>query len=169
MHFSRLISRILTVSIGAALLVAPGISEASRAPAPADAVARSCSNACIDTDGDGLDDTIDGCPTVAAGTSTGCPPASRRVSLTWLAGKQRLQVQVSSPVARCSQRARIALFRVRPHRDYKVIGDSVSFNGRLRLKVARGSTYYVTVPTSYASGVAECDKAVSRTVLAPRA
>ncbi len=163
MHFSRLFSHILAVSIGAALLVVPAVSEA----APA-AVARSCSSACVDTDGDGLDDAVDGCPTVASANPTGCPSASRSVSLKWLPGKQRLQVQVSSPVARCSQRARIALFRVRPNRDYKVVGGSVSFNGRLRLKVARGSTYYVTVPTSYASGVAECDKAVSRKVQAPR-
>jgi hypothetical protein len=122
----------------------------------------------VDTDGDGLDDTRDGCPTVAASTSTGCPSASRSVSLKWLAGKQRLQVQVGSPVAGCAQRARIALFRVRPNRDYKVFGGSVSFSGRLRIKVARGATYYVTVPTSYASGVAECGVARSRKVLAPR-
>nr|WP_242498072.1 thrombospondin type 3 repeat-containing protein [Nocardioides glacieisoli] len=122
----------------------------------------------VDTDGDGLDDTRDGCPTVAASTSTGCPSASRSVSLKWLAGKQRLQVQVGSPVAGCAQRARIALFRVRPNRDYKVFGGSVSFSGRLRIKVARGATYYVTVPTSYASGVAECGAAESRKVLAPR-
>jgi subtilisin-like proprotein convertase family protein len=122
----------------------------------------------VDTDGDGLDDTRDGCPTVAASTSTGCPSASRSVSLKWLAGKQRLQVQVGSPVAGCAQRARIALFRVRPNRDYKVFGGSVSLSGRLRIKVARGATYYVTVPTSYASGVAECGAAESRKVLAPR-
>ena len=121
-----------------------------------------------DTDGDGLDDAVDGCPTVAASSSTGCPSAGRSVSLTWLAGKQRLQVKVSSPVAGCAQRARIALFRVRANRDYKVFGGSVSFNGRLRVKVARGSTYYVTVPQSYASGVAECGPAESRKVLAPR-
>ena len=122
----------------------------------------------VDTDGDGLDDTRDGCPTVAASTSTGCPSASRKVSLKWLASKQRLQVQVGSPVGGCAQRARIALFRVRPNQDYKVFGGSVSFSGRVRIKVARGATYYVTVPTSYASGVAECGAAESRKVLAPR-
>ena len=121
-----------------------------------------------DTDGDGLDDTRDGCPTVAATTSTGCPLVSRKVSLKWLAGKQRLQVQVGSPTAGCVQRARVAVFRVRPNKDYKVFGGSTSFNGRLRVKVARGATYYVTVPLSYASGVAECGKAESGRVLAAR-
>jgi len=124
--------------------------------------------ALVDTDGDGLDDTRDGCPTVAASTSTGCPVASRKVALKWLAGKQRLQVQVSSPVGPCAQRARIALFRVRPNKDFKVFGGSTSFGGRLRVKVARGATYYATVPLSYSSGVAECGKAESRRVLAPR-
>lgn len=166
MHFSRLLSRILAVSIGAALLVVPGVSEA--APAPA-AVARSCSSACVDTDGDGLDDAVDGCPTVASANPTGCPSASRGVSLKWLPGKQRLEARVTSPVGACAQRARIALWRVRPNRDYKILGDDVSFSGRLRIKVTRGSSYYVTVSPSYSSGVAECDKAVSRSVLAPRA
>ena len=110
----------------------------------------------VDTDGDGLDDAVDGCPTVASANPTGCPSASRNVSLKWLAGKERLQVRVSSPVAGCAQRARIALFRVRASQDHKVFGGSVSSSGRLRIKVARGATYYVTVPQSYASGVAEC-------------
>ncbi len=167
MHPTRPISRILAVSIGTALLVAPGVSDAARAPAPA-AVARSCSSACVDTDGDGLDDSVDGCPTVASANPTGCPSASRSVSLKWLSARQRLETRVTSPVGACAHRARIALWRVRPNRDYKVFGGSVSFSGRLRIKVSRGPSYYVTVSPSYSSGVAECDKAVSRKVQAPR-
>ena len=143
--------------------VVPAYAAAPASASPTTAAARLL----VDSDGDGLDDTRDGCPTVAASTSTGCPSASRSVSLRWLAGKQRLQVQVGSPVAGCAQRARIALFRVRPNQDYKVVGGSVSFSGRLRIKVARGATYYVTVPTSYASGVAECGVARSRKVARP--
>ena len=166
MEPTRLIARILAVVTATALLLAvPLLAES------ADAANRSCSPgsvSCVDTDGDGLDDSVDGCPTVASSNSTGCPSASRSVSLTWLAGKQRLQAQVTSPVAGCAQRARVALWRVRPHRDYKVFGGTVSFSGRLRVAVARGAAYYVTVSTSYASGVAECAEAQSRKVLAPR-
>ena len=153
----------------AALAVAAALLPAFAASAPASAApAASVALRLVDTDGDGLDDLVDGCPTVASSNPTGCPSAARSVSLKWLAGKQRLQVQVSSGVAGCSQRARIALFRVRPNRDVKVFGGSVSYSGRLRITVARGSRYYVTVPQSYASGVAECGPAESRKVLAPR-
>lgn len=150
----------------AALLLVATLGPAVGDPAVASVAASP--SARIDTDGDGIDDAVDGCPAVASTNPTGCPSASRSVSLTWLAGKQRLQVQVSSSVAGCSRRARIALFRVRPNQDYKVFGGSVGVSGRLRIKVARGSTYYVTVPQSYASGIAECGKAESRKVLAPR-
>lgn len=156
-----------------ALAVAAALLPAYVASAPASAsayeqVTAAVTRSLIDTDGDGIDDTRDGCPTVAARTSTGCPLASRKVSLKWLPGKQRLRVRVGSPVAGCAQRARIAVFRVRPNRDFKVFGGNVSSNGRLRIKVARGATYYVTVPTSYASGIAECGAATSRKVLAVR-
>ena len=152
----------LALAVGAAVLVG---APATGAPAVA---AVAVGGLLVDTDGDGLDDLVDGCPTVASSNPTGCPSASRSVSLRWLAGKQRLQTQVSSPVAGCSQRARIALWRVRPNRDYKVFGGNVSYSGRLRLTVARGATYYVTVSPSYASGVAECGQALSRKVLVPR-
>ena len=165
MDSSRLLSRFLAV-VMAVLFLPPALGPAVAAPTAAVASATSVVRA--DIDGDGLDDAVDGCPTVASTTSTGCPPASRSVSLKWLAGKQRLQVQVSSSVAGCSQRARIALFRVRPAKDYKAFGGSVSFGGRLRIKVARGATYYVTVPQSYASGVAECGQAISGKVSVPR-
>jgi hypothetical protein len=164
MHSSRSVSRLLALATGAALLaLGPVVADAPAvADAPGAAVLR------VDTDGDGLDDAFDACPTVASPNPTGCPSASRSVSLAWLAGKQRLRVRVTSPVGACASRARIALWRVRPNRDYKVFGGNVSFAGRLRLKVARGATYYVTVPPSYSSGVAECGQAVSRRVAVPR-
>jgi hypothetical protein len=160
-----LLPRAVALAVTAALLPAVAVSVPASASPPATTTA---ARLLVDTDGDGLDDLVDGCPTVASSNPTGCPSASRIVRLRWLAGKQRLQVQVSSPVAGCSQRARIALFRVRPNQDYKVFGGSVSFSGRLRVKVPRGSTYYVIVPQSYASGVAECGNAQSRKVLVPR-
>lgn len=156
----RLLRLVLPLVVSAAALVGVPI-------APVDAVAASCSVgsvACVDTDGDGLADPSDGCPTVASANPTGCPSASRRVSLTWLAGQQRLQAQVSSPVPACAQRARVVLWRVRPHQDYKVFGANVAYSGRLRIRVSRGATYYVSVSPSYSSGVAECGRAVSRRV-----
>jgi len=68
-----------------------------------------------------------------------------------------------------SQRARIVLWRVRPARDSKVLGVTATFSGRYRFTVRRDARYYVTVSPSYASGQAECSRATSRTVLAPRA
>ena len=158
----RMIVQVVAVVLVASL--APGHPASASTRLPTAAVGR----VLVDTDGDGLDDTRDGCPTVAASTSTGCPSAPRSVSLTWKAGQQRLQVRVGSPVAGCAQRARVALFRVRARKDYKVLGGPVSSSGRLRVTVTRGATYYVTVPTSYASGVAECAGATSRKVFVPR-
>jgi hypothetical protein len=163
MHSSRLVSRFLALVTGVALLALVPMTAPAVATAPTAAAVR------IDTDGDGLDDAVDACPTVASSNATGCPSASRGVSLSWLAGQQRLQVRVTSPVGACASRARFALWRVRPHRDYKVLGDDVSSSGRLRTKVARGATYYVTVSPSYSSGVAECGAAISRRVTVPRA
>lgn len=167
MYSSHLLARLLAVVTGTAIvLVVPATTGAADALAGVGAPATSALR--IDTDGDGLDDAVDGCPTVPSPNPTGCPSASRSVSLAWVAKKQRVQVRVTSPVAGCASRARIVLWRVRANKDYKVLGDTVSFSGRLRAKVARGSTYYVTVSLSYEAGVAECGKAVSRKVFVPR-
>ena len=166
MSSSRLLARFLArflalVTAAAVLLVVP-VTTATAGAVPARSVVG------VDSDGDGLDDSVDGCPSVASANPTGCPSASRSVSLRWLAGKQRLQVRVTSPVRGCASRARVALWRVRSRKDDKVLGDTVSFSGRLRAKVARGATYYVTVSLSYRAGVAECGQATSRRVAVPR-
>jgi hypothetical protein len=72
-------------------------------------------------------------------------------------------------VPACASRARINLWRVRPSRDFKVFQAVATTRGRYRFTVARGPRYYVTVSPSYSPGVAECAKAVSRTVRVPRA
>src|SRR5688572_9170969 len=102
----------LALAVAAALLPAYAASASASAPSPPPAT-NPGGRLLADTVGDGIDDLVDGCPTVASGNPTGCPSASRTVSLKWLAGKKRLQARVSSPVAGCSQRARIALWRVR--------------------------------------------------------
>jgi hypothetical protein len=152
----------LLLSTGAA--GAAEATTAAYAPAAPGAHARAAD---IDTDGDGVPDSGDGCPKVAAATSTGCPTASRSASLRWLAGKHRLQLRVTSGVSACSSRARFVLWRVRRHADFKQLGGNVSYAGRARLKVPRGSRYYVTVAPSYSPGVAECAKATTRTVRVP--
>jgi hypothetical protein len=162
MHPSRGCRR-LAVLLLVLLLSPAGVwsaSAAAAAPAPATQVR----TADTDTDGDGVPDSGDGCPTVAAGTPTGCPTVSRRAALTWSSGKQRLEVRVTSAVVACSARARIVLWRVRPNSDFKQLGVSVSSAGRARFRVPRGASYYVTVSPSYAAGVAECARATSRTV-----
>lgn len=124
--------------------------------------------AVADTDGDGLDDSIDGCPTVASGNPTGCPTASRKVSLKWLPGKRRLEARVTSPVNACAARARIKLFLDRRSGPDKLLASDASYQGRRRFKVPGGARYYVMVTPTYSTGIAECGKAVSRTVRVPR-
>jgi subtilisin-like proprotein convertase family protein len=129
----------------------------------------SLGDACdLDSDGDGLADAVDGCPTVASSSSTGCPTASRAAKLRWLEGKERLQATISSPVAACEAGARIRLWKVRPHRDTKLLAVDASSAGRYRFKVPHGARYYVTVSSAYSPGQAECGKAVSRKVRVPR-
>jgi hypothetical protein len=155
-------------SLVALVLVAPALASAADAPARAETpVLRVV--AAGDTDGDGLDDSLDGCPTVASGTPTGCPSASRRARLRWLEGKQRLAATITSTVTSCASRARIKLWRVDPQRDTRLLAVDASRGGRYRFRVPRGATYYVTVSPSYRPGEAECGQAVSRKVRVPRA
>ncbi len=121
-----------------------------------------------DGDGDGLDDALDGCPTVASANPTGCPTAERRARLRWRDGAGRLEARITSPVAACSARARVKLWRVGAGADVRVASETASSQGRQRFRVPRGARYYVTVSPTYASGQAECAKAVSRTVRVPR-
>lgn len=153
----------------AALLLVLPLVMAGALPAAATAYAATGATAAeTDSDGDGVPDTSDGCPTVPAGNPTGCPTVSRKASLTWLGGKQRLQVRVTSAETACVARARIVVWRVRPNRAFKVAGANVSFSGRARFEVPRRASYYVTVSPSYSPGVAECGRATSRTVRVPR-
>lgn len=163
MSRSRLLSRtvalVLFATFSPAALGAPSTSAAApRAPVASAG----------DTDGDGLSDLLDGCPAVASPNPTGCPSASRTARLRWLEGRDRLEARILSPEQTCASRARIILWRVRPHRDVKVEGANASFAGRQRFRAKRRATYYVTVSLSYSSGRAECLRAVSRKVRVPR-
>ena len=158
-------SRVL-VRAAAMLLLAPLWTAASAALPTDGAVAAVAYD--VDSDGDGLVDSLDGCPTVASGNPTGCPTAARKASLKWLDARNRLRARITSPVDACVVRARISLWRAHPGSDVKLGSVQASFRGRYGFKVRRGHRYYVTLAPSYASGQAECDRAVSRTVLAPR-
>ena len=157
----------LLARAAAMLLVAPLLSMTVVA-LPAPSATASAAASAADADGDGIPDASDGCPTTFSTTPTGCPTASRRASLEWVASRKRLEAHVTSPVSACSRRARIVLWRVRPNRDFKLVGVTATSGGRYRFTVARGARYYVTVSPSYASGQAECAQATSRTVLAAR-
>jgi hypothetical protein len=153
--------------VAASLLVAP-LPAATVAALPTSHAATVVA-VDVDTDGDGLPDAGDGCPTVASTNPTGCPTASRQARLKWMEGRNRLQTRITSPVQSCASHARINLWRVRPHRDFKVLQVDASARGRYRFRVARGPRYFVTVSPSYSPGEAECAKAVSRKVRVPRA
>ena len=157
MRCSSLVGRLFVVVLAATLLVTPGEAVAARVASPAG----------IDTDGDGLLDTVDGCPTVASSTPTGCPSASRWAKLRWLDGRNRLQASIVSSVEACRSGARIKLWRVGAARDTKLLAVDATSRGRHRFKVARRATYYVTVSPSYVPGLAECGKAISREVRVP--
>jgi hypothetical protein len=160
---SRLLSR--TVAL---VLVAAFSPAALSAPPIASAAPRAALASAGDSDGDGLDDLVDGCPAVASSNPTGCPSASRTARLRWLEGRNRLEARILSPEQTCASRARISLWRVRPDRDVKVEGANASYAGRRRFRATRRATYYVTVSPSYSSGRAECLRAVSRKVRVPR-
>ena len=165
-HVPSLATALATVLATATVLLAPTTGEPTDV-APTAYVLVTWP-AAADTDGDGLDDLVDGCPTVASGNPTGCPSAWRKVSLRWLEGPHRLQAHVTSPVAACAARTRIKLFLDRAGRADRLLSSDASFRGRRRFAVPRGARYYVMVSPSYSSGVAECGRAVSRTVRIPR-
>ena len=105
---------------------------------------------------------------MASANPTGCPTASRRASLTYLAARHRLRAVIASSVRSCSTHARLNVWRVHPRGDVKVLGVEATARGRATFRVPRGSTYYVTVSPSYSSHIAECDRASSRKVRVPR-
>lgn len=164
-RLSRLALSLLTAA--AALVAVPTTPASAEASAEARPVASTVRIAAGDSDGDGIDDATDGCPTVAGATATGCPSATRRARLRYLADKNLLQARVSSPVTACSARARVKLWRVTRRGDVRLQEENTSFSGKRRFRVPRGAVYYVTVSTSYSSGVAECAQAVSRSVTVP--
>ena len=155
---------------GPALLLAVVLVAAALAgPAEARSTASFDVRASVaDTDGDGLDDASDGCPTVASSNPTGCPTVRRSARLRYLSGKNLLQAQIVSPATACSSRSRIKLWRAMSSGDVRVRVETSSFSGRKRFTVRRGAGYYVTVSSSYAPGIAECAEATSRTVVVPR-
>ena len=169
----RLLSLALALLTGAAALTAPVATAA-----PADVRATTSSVRAVgapearalagDTDGDGIDDAVDGCPGVASTNPTGCPTVKRSARLRYLAGKNRLQARVISTATACASRSRIKLWRVTPRGDVRAQVETSSFTGRKRFRVRRGAHYFVTVSSSYATGIAECAAARSATVQVPR-
>ena len=160
---AALLGRLLpALALAAAALTVPGIPQP-----PAEATASCVAGCDVDTDGDGLPDLGDGCPTVASTNPTGCPTATREAALKWREARFRIQAKITSPVRSCASRARINLWRVRPNGDVKVLQATATSRGRYRFTVSRGQRYYVTVSPSYSPGEAECAKAVSRKVRVP--
>jgi hypothetical protein len=153
----------LVISLVVPLLALP-LWVVGQAPASAAPPFSGTRASATDTDGDGLDDVTDGCPTVASANPTGCPSASRTARLKRVKDTLRLQAEVTSPVTACSSRARIKLWLDRPDRTDKLLAVDASFRGRHRFTVSRGATYYVTVSPSYSPGQAECGGATSRKV-----
>ncbi len=159
MALFRIFARVAVLLLVASLATATGALPVPRAQAVVAAD--------VDTDGDGLSDAADGCPTVASSNPTGCPTASRKASLKWLSSKRRLQATITSPVTSCSSHARIKLWRVRSRRSFKLLAVDATSRGRYRFKVRPRAKYFVTVSSSYSSGVAECRGAISRKVRVP--
>ena len=141
-------------------------SKAAQVSARSALVVRSAAGP--DTDGDGLMDASDGCPSVASSNPTGCPTVSRRARLRYLGGNNRLQATITSSVTACSARARIKLWRELSGADTRLQVATAYASGRFRFKVPSGARYYVTVSSSYAPGSAECAEATSPTVVVPR-
>lgn len=155
----------LSLLIGAATLVALPATPAPAEARPATSLDLRIASG--DADGDGIDDATDGCPTVASTNATGCPTAARSARLRYLPSTGKLQARIISPVTACSAKARVKLWWVTPTGDVRVREENATFSGRRQFRVPGGASYFVTVSSSYSSGVAECAQAVSRTVGVP--
>ena len=165
MRSQRLLSQLTVLLVPVALGVGPAQARPSTS---SDVPSSDVRSAASDADGDGLDDTLDGCPTVAGANPTGCPTATRSARLRFLSGDAVLQARILSPVTACSARSKVKLWRVKAGGDVRVQVETSTFSGVRRFKAARGATYYVTVSSSYAPGIAECAEATSSKVLVPR-
>ena len=79
-----------------------------------------------------------------------------------------LQARVLSPATACSARSRVKLWRVMPGGALRVQVETSTSSGLRRFRAPRGATYFVTVSSSYAPGIAECAEARSSKVALPR-
>ena len=105
---------------------------------------------------------------MASANPTGCPTVTRSARLRYLSGDGVLQARVLSPATACSARSKVKLWRVMPGGNLRVQVETSTSSGRRRFRAPRGTTYYVTVSSSYAPGTAECAEATSPKVLVPR-
>ncbi|MCY7402370.1 MAG: hypothetical protein LH477_15700 [Nocardioides sp.] len=160
----RVLSLLIALLVPAVITVAP--AEA-RTTTSAD-VRVTAADTASDTDGDGLDDASDGCPGVASANPTGCPTVTRSARLRYLSGDSVLQARVLSPATACSARSRVKLWRVMPGGALRVQVETSTSSGLRRFRAPRGATYFVTVSSSYAPGIAECAEARSSKVALPR-
>ena len=170
MRFLRVLLLLIALLVPALLAVTPAEAQpaTSSVATSSDVPSSDVRSAAGDTDGDGLDDTSDGCPTVASANPTGCPTVTRSARLRFLSADGVLQARILSPATACSARSKVKLWRVTTGSDLRVQVETSAYSGVRRFRAARGATYYVTVSSSYAPGIAECAEATSSKVLVPR-
>ncbi|MCK9825384.1 thrombospondin type 3 repeat-containing protein [Nocardioides cavernae] len=118
----------------------------------------------LDTDGDALADTVDGCPGTAAATTSGCPSVGRKAALHFRKKKRRLTFVVRSDAPGCRAGAEASLWRVKRGKDTRLLVAETDASGRYRAKAPRrAGRYYLRIASSYAAGQAECGAARSNT------
>lgn len=108
-----------------------------------------------DRDSDGVPDSRDACPTVAAHTASGCPLTTRTLTAKYKLGKFR--GLLSSPVAGCKAIRPVTIWKVRTGPDRKIGTATTGSTGGYKLKHAkRPGRYYATSLHAVVNGMAEC-------------
>lgn len=118
-------------------------------------------NACDgDDDNDGKGDAVDKCPTKPASTKTGCPVASRRVTIGYSDGAFRGRVY--SNVQRCEAFIKVRVMKAVSGPDIQIDFDQTDLEGDYEIQRARrrGEYYAIATPLTIL-GQAECPRVES--------
>jgi hypothetical protein len=119
-----------------------------------------------DDDNDTVDDSVDGCPTTAAATASGCPAASRSLTLSFSHRHRKFKGKVASSEPACLSGSRVAILRKARGPDKKLGTATASDTGAFVLKKKKvpAGKYYAKAARRVVPGVAECGKAKSPTL-----
>lgn len=113
-----------------------------------------------DQDGDAVPDRTDACGSLAASTTSGCPAATRALTVRYRHGAFKGVLSSSAP--RCRDSKTVVVWKVRRGPDRRVGRTTSRADGSYRLARAhRPGRYYATTPPVVVPDVAQCAAARS--------